>query len=136
MTKVYQHIAREIARIKRLEDARDGGSLHHADVLDDAVAGLERLVKDKFPSGSGFDAGTRLYLDNAKPDRYAFKCDYHHMNDVGMYDGWTEHDVIVTPSMEWGFNLRITGRDRNNIKDYMGDCFQAILNEEMPDVTK
>jgi hypothetical protein len=133
MTKVYQHIAREVGRMRRLENSRDPNA---AELLDQLLQALDQLVGERLPSGSGFDAGTRLYIDNAKPDCYVFKCDFHHMNDGGYYDGWSEHDVVVTPSMEWGFNLRITGRDRNGIKDYIGECFQAALNEEMPDVIK
>ena len=46
---------------------------------------------------------------------------FHHMNDGGFYDGWTEHSVVVTPSLVYGFDTRITGRDRNDIKNYIGE---------------
>jgi hypothetical protein len=52
------------------------------------------------------------------------------MNEQGSYDGWTEHTVIVTPSLAMGYRLRITGRDRNGIKEYMHDVFNAALNED------
>ena len=49
------------------------------------------------------------------------------MNEYGAYVGWTEHDVIVTPAFD-GFNLRVTGRDRNQIKEYIGDVFHTWLS--------
>ena len=48
------------------------------------------------------------------------------MSETGFYDGWTEHKVIVTPSFA-GIDLRITGRNRNDIKDHIHDCFSSIL---------
>ena len=82
------------------------------------------------PSGSGVDSGTKL-LDNSTPDRLVFQADFHHMDENGFYDGWTEHQIIVTPSLAYGFNVRITGRNRNEIKDYLADLFNHIFNMEV-----
>ena len=50
------------------------------------------------------------------------------MTEHGYYDGWTEHDVIVTPSLRSpGFSLRITGRNRRDIKEYIADAFHDAL---------
>jgi hypothetical protein len=48
------------------------------------------------------------------------------MNDGGFYDGWTEHTVVVTPSFR-GINLRISGRDRNQIKEYLYETYDYAL---------
>ena len=85
------------------------------------------------PSGSGIDSGTKLDFDRSKPNRLVFTAPYHHMNDDGMYDGWTDHDIIVTPDLGFGFDLRITGRDRNQIKDYLGDTFAEALRQDITD---
>jgi hypothetical protein len=45
------------------------------------------------------------------------------MNEGGYYDGWTEHQVIITPSLQHGFDVRVTGQDRNEIKDYLAELF-------------
>jgi hypothetical protein len=37
----------------------------------------------------------------------------------------------VRPSLEYGIDIRITGRDRNDIKDYLGEVFELWLNEEI-----
>jgi hypothetical protein len=93
----------------------------------------ERLVRDMMPSGSGFDNGTTLDFDKSNGNRLVFVTAFHHMNDGGMYDGWTEHTVTVTPSFVGGFDLRVSGRDRNDIKDYIGDSFQHALSQDVPD---
>jgi hypothetical protein len=90
---------------------------------------LETATKDYMPSGSGFDSGTTIDLDASTADKLVFSTSYHHMNDVGMYDGWTEHDVIVTPDLASGFKLRITGRDRNGIKEYIAETFDSALRQ-------
>jgi len=52
------------------------------------------------------------------------------MNENGYYDGWTSHTVTVTPGWN-GPELRITGRDRNQIKDYLYDTFHYALCEQL-----
>jgi hypothetical protein len=92
------------------------------DRADDELAN----AMNQSPSGSGIDNGTILD-DTSKPDKLVFSFGFHHMNEAGYYDGWTEHKAIVTPSLCDSFNLRITGRDRNQIKDYLYDVFSQWL---------
>lgn len=82
-------------------------------------------MMDDLPSGSGIDNGIKILLDKCKDDKLFFKLGYHHMDEHGSYDGWTEHEVIVTPSFVGGFDLRVTGVNKNYIKEYLHD----ILNE-------
>lgn len=92
---------------------------------------IDRIVKKHFPSGSGFDSGTSFDFSASRADKLVFNTSFHHMNDAGYYDGWTEHSVTVRPSLAFGCTLKISGRDRNQIKDYIADCFSAALNEEI-----
>jgi hypothetical protein len=92
---------------------------------------IQALVNAHMPAGSGFDSGTKIDLDESSDERLVFYTSFHHMNDNGMYDGWTEHTVIVKPSLASGFTLRITGRDRREIKDYMYEVFDQTLHEEV-----
>ena len=50
------------------------------------------------------------------------------MDEHGGYDGWTEHKIIVTPSLVYGFELRVTGKDRNDIKDYIAEVMHGALS--------
>lgn len=99
------------------------------------LARAQWLVKQHLPSGSGIDSGTKL-LDVSTGEKLQFQADFHHMNETGMYSGWTYHRVIVTPSLTAGFRIRITGADRNDIKDYLHSIFDSALAEtvrEYPD---
>jgi hypothetical protein len=90
---------------------------------------IDQLCKDFLPSGSGIDCGTKFDWDQSTPEKLVFLTSYHHMNDGGYYDGWTEHKVIVTPSLCSDFDLKVTGRDRNEIKDYLAEVFDSALSE-------
>jgi hypothetical protein len=96
---------------------------------------IQALVKAHAPSGSGFDNGTHLDVDNTqiggnKPQRLVFDVPFHHMNEHGYYDGWTHHQVWVYPWFD-GFSVRVTGRDRNSIKDFIADTFSLLGNVEV-----
>lgn len=85
-------------------------------------------INSKLPSGSGFNAGSTFEIDSSSTDRLVFNTSFHHMNDVGYYDGWTGHNVIVTPSFD-SFDIRITGKNKNDIKAYIGEMFHDVLSE-------
>jgi hypothetical protein len=81
------------------------------------------------PSGSGLDSGVKLVgvrVHDGDCVSFTFQADFHHMNDNGYYDGWTEHTVRVTPAFS-GISLRVTGRDRNDIKSYIHETMHAWL---------
>lgn len=92
---------------------------------------IDCIVHDFLPSGSGIDCGTKFDFDASNPDKLVLTFSYHHMNDGGMYDGWTEHTAIVRPSLVHEFIVNISGRDRNQIKDYLGDLYHEALRQEV-----
>lgn len=91
---------------------------------------IERLVYNHMPSGSGFDNGTTLDLDASHADKLVFTTSFHHMEE-GSYNGWTEHTVTVTPSFIGRFHLRISGRNRNEIKEAIYFYFEGALSMVM-----
>ena len=107
-------------------------------MLDAVEDEIDRLVKEHMPSGSGFDRGTTLNFDmceragdpNACPHMLVFDTAFHHMDEHGGYSGWTEHKVIVTPTF-LGPVLRVTGRDRDGIKEYIADQFHWAINHKV-----
>lgn len=117
----YQAIARRIGAANR---CKSSGNLEWFGKHWERIA---ELCADA-PHGSGFDSGCNLSEDST-PERLTFGADFHHMNEHGSYDGWSTHTVIIRPSLEFGFDLRITGRDRNGIKDYISDVFHAWISE-------
>ena len=92
---------------------------------------LTELCNDMLPSGSGIDNGTRLEEDACKDGaRLVFTLSFHHMNDAGMYDGWTDHVATVTPSFQ-GIDIAISGRNRNDIKDYLYETLHFALTQHV-----
>jgi len=91
---------------------------------------IENLMASA-PYGSGIDCGTRRVLNDSSFNKLVFTFDFHHMDEMGGYDGWTEHTAKVTPSFLNGFDIYITGRNRNDIKDYLYDVYYHWLAEEV-----
>lgn len=114
-----QYIAQCAARYRWFdrEDSGRATSIRH---------GLDDYMRNQGPRGSGFDNGTTLDLDASHATKLVFITSFHHMDEHGGYDGWTEHKVVATPAF-YGFDTRVTGRDRNQIKEYIGDVFHTWL---------
>jgi hypothetical protein len=108
ITKLYQEINNLLNAIANCEvSSNDTCYQRHNDRLD--------MLETMLPSGSGFDSGTKIDRDKSKPDKkIVLTTSYHHMNDVGMYDGWSDHEIVITPAFH-GVDIKITGRDRNNL---------------------
>lgn len=119
--KVYQRIAELVSAI---------GVCHARGNLEWQQRHSERLdniIRDYLPSGGGWDQGTRLEPQST-PEKLVFGGAFHHLNDLGSYAGWSEHKIIVTPSLAYGFHLEVTGADRNDVKQMLHDTFHAMLN--------
>ncbi len=125
--KTYQVIARTLGALRRCEQTQET----HQEWIDKHSARLEELLGE-FPSGSGFDKGTKLD-DASTSEKLVFDTAFHHMNENGSYDGWTDHQVIVTASLEMGLSVKVTGRDRNDIKSYISECFHQVLAADIPE---
>jgi hypothetical protein len=120
--KVYQQISRSLqAMLNCVDMGKTEWQTRHMQCI-------LQIVKSTAPSGSGIDCGTVIDLDNSKPDRIVLVCQFHHM-DNGFYNGWTSHNIIITPALDNDFNLRITNRDRNQIKEYLTEIYSEWLNE-------
>lgn len=128
MTKVYMEIAKLLQAIENChKTGNDAWRLKHG-------ARINWIVKNLLPSGSGIDNGTKLD-DRSTTEKLIFNTSFHHMNEHGSYDGWTDHEVIVRPSLTSTIDLRITGRNRNEIKTYLhevyNDALQATLDPDL-----
>lgn len=125
--KLYQKLARLIGAAKRCEET---DNLEWARKHSEKIAAL---VKSLMPSGSGFDDGTQIIPSECTEDKLVFNTAFHHMDEQGGYDGWTQHTVIVRPSLAFDFRVVVMGRDRNEIKDYISECFNTALDQEVPE---
>jgi hypothetical protein len=118
---LYKRLAQLVdARLRCMDSGKTDWKLKHE-------REIERLCREHLPHGSGFDNGTKINFDLSSADRLVFDTSFHHMDEHGGYDGWTEHMVTVTPSLAHDFMIRIGGKNRNDIKEYMHECFNTAL---------
>ena len=95
-----------------------------AENRDDArrqIKALEALL----PSGAGIDSGIKIDSES-HADQIVLRLSFHHLNDHGYYDGWTDHVVRITPAFD-GVNLRVGGRDRNQVKEYLEETLYRAV---------
>ena len=121
---LYKQIASSLQAYKTcIENHNSEWSIKHEERI-------ESLVENYLPSGSGIDSGVQFDLDSSKPDKLVFTFAYHHMSE-GYYKKWTEHKLTVTPSLVHDFELKITGENYNDVKEYFyqifNDAFSTIV---------
>jgi hypothetical protein len=92
-----------------------------------------KRLEQTLPSGAGFDRGTQIDLDRSTSHKIIFNTSFHHMNGDGIYCEWSKHTVIVTPSFLGRFDVRVTGRNVRDIKDYIAETFYQVLGEQAPE---
>ena len=90
---------------------------------------IDNIMKGA-PSGAGIDTGTRIIAEKCSREKLVFSADFHHMTESGYYDGWTEHLIIVTHDLT-GLNIRVTGKNRNDIKEYLTEVYHYWLTKEV-----
>jgi len=135
MRTVVQEIASLIdARLTCLERAeRDTGNSSRDWALTHRLT-LGALIKERLPSGAGLDNGVQLDLARSTPEKIVLVTAFHHMNETGMYDGWTDHTITVRASLLHGVKLTISGLNRDEIKDHLHEIFnEALLAPFEPD---
>ena len=91
---------------------------------------IMRIQDNCLPHGSGIDNGCQIDVDKSTNDKVVISTSFHHMNENGFYEDWTDHVLTITPGFQ-GISMRISGRDRNDIKDYLYEVFESALSEEI-----
>lgn len=131
MPKLVYVLAEMVWRRRAMLRYEDNNRLHFQEARFDLEEKLLKLVKDRMPSGSGFDSGTSLDLEACNENKLVFHTDFHHMNEHGFYTHWTPHKVIVKPDFISEFTISVFGRNSNNIKPYIQDMFFWALDQEI-----
>ena len=92
----------------------------------------ESLLSDmeaELPSGSGFDNGTKIAWNESEHGKVVLYTSFHHMDENGGYDGWTEHKITVKPIFG-GIRIIVGGQNKNDIKEYIRETFHHCLETE------
>lgn len=82
-----------------------------------------QLVAKFLAQDSGF-YDTKIDLGLSHGDRLVFYTSFLHIDDKKR----TEHTVTVTPSLQYGFHMRIGGRNYRDVKSYIVRVFEESLN--------
>lgn len=128
MTELYKVIARtQQAKVNCLASGNDEWHKKHCETLD-------YIERNFLPRGAGFDNGCTLHYVGKSGSKIVIATSFHHMDNNGSYDGWTEHTITVTPDLASGFNLRISGRDKHDIKDFIAQVFQNTLDGDVNEI--
>lgn len=129
--KIYQVFAHAVRRYKSLQAVLEyEEDPFKQKVIRERLERVEMLInrlEEHLPSGSGFNDPATLDLDASNSHKLVFNVSFHHMNEHGFYDKWTHHSVVVSPSFD-GFLLKVTGKNHNQIKEYIHDIFSGILD--------
>lgn len=105
----------------------------HKTVNDNFIDQCEKNIdkaESMLPCGSGFDNGCKIEIEKSGVDKVIIKTSFHHLDD-GYYIGWTDHVITVVPKLCGSFDLKISGKNVNNIKDYIADVFNTDLCAEI-----
>jgi len=95
--------------------------------IDECEDNIEKL-QNFLPSGSGIDSGCKIDIENSGNKKVIITFSFHHLNENGYYDGWTDHKLTAIPTFN-GIELKISGKDKNQVKDYLYELFDYILNK-------
>ena len=96
---------------------------------------LKRLADNFLPHGSGIDGDTILSCDDAGwRERFFIHFNFHHMDELGFYDGWTTHMLTVKPTFT-GIAMSVSGQNKRDIKNYLYEIFEHALTQTVPDET-
>jgi len=108
------------SRLYAIKNNRDEWREGHED-------NINLIMKDA-PSGSGFDSGTKILLEECSRNKLVFKTSFHHISGTTcMYTEWTEHIVTITPAFN-GYDINVGGINKNEIKGYIDEVFEGWLS--------
>jgi hypothetical protein len=127
--KVYQEIAQAIRVIKGKGKMAEAWECYLDDIMENCL-----------PRGSGIDNGNSINIERSNSERIVIESGYHCMNGNGYYCGWYEYTVIITPSLQFKFDMKIKGRngsrDTIDVRDNLYDRYRFALSSDIGDETR
>lgn len=136
--KIYQEMASAAGARNRCaisaNNADDAGSGQHWTEWMDRHEDTIKKMLDLLPHGSGIDGDWAFDFVKSGDDKVIFYNSFHAMDENGMYDGWIDFTVTITPSIAYGFHIKITGNfgKRQDIKEYLAESLNWALSEPTP----
>lgn len=88
---------------------------------------LYQIERNYLPHGSGINSGCTIERE-FKKDCVILHVPYHNMDENGYYCGWSDFKIVCKPEFD-GISLKIIGKDKYFVKDYLYDLFNNCLTE-------
>ncbi len=118
-----------ISKIASIIEARENClSSGNTEWFENHTDSLYEISKKYLPHGSGIDSGCDIDLELSNKNKIVITFGYHFMDENGYYDGWIDYKLICKPTFN-GIDMKIIGKNKNGIKDYLYDVFDYCLNE-------
>ena len=92
-------------------------------------ARIEETLKEAektLPSGGVF-IESKIDIKKSISQRLVFLTSCKHVTAGGQYDSVTRHQIIITPCLMNGFNIRVTGPERRGIKEKIEHAFSNLI---------
>ncbi|MFY7937382.1 MAG: hypothetical protein ACOVOQ_08395 [Flavobacterium sp.] len=121
--KLYKEIARVLGQKNKSLNVIEKELTLFKEVL---PIRLNPVIKD----GNRIEAGCVISLKSTKK-RIVIDTLYWHTNDSDETSRCTAHQVVITPSFEDEINIRITGKNEDNVKEYLHNIFRESLMSEI-----
>ncbi len=110
------------------------------ELVEEISSSIEGVGREYLLSGSGFDAGVTVSLDQSSRERIVLLASYHHMDQEGYYCGWSSFKVIVLPAFLLpGFRVEISMISKSpevswmdiqcDWLEYWAECFMENLSD-------
>ena len=97
--------------------------------MDKHEESIIHLVNGRMPHGSGIDNGITLDIEKSTSNKLVFLFSYHFMDENGYYAGWEDYKLTVTSSLAFDIEMKFTGKNRNDIKEYFYQIFEYSLTQ-------
>lgn len=86
------------------------------------------MLQKLLPIGNGIEKECVILLKSTEK-RIVIDTTYRHqINPLEIR--WTDHQIVITPSFEGEINIRVTGKNVDNIKEYLHEVFREALMKE------
>ena len=109
------------------------------DWLDKHEDALQRIERTLLPSGSGFDAGTKIV--SVGYEKIVLESAYHLLDSDGYYRQWIDFKIVVKPALFGEITVKAVGKfaaiEKTSYgygtRDYIEETFYNVLTTEYRD---
>jgi hypothetical protein len=100
---------------------------HWTRTIETHKASIAAIVREHCPNSSNVDQLTALDMERSRPDYLRFVYPVHMMDPNGYWAGWRDYVVSVRPSLAFGINLSVQGRDYNGNKEAIRQAWDSAM---------